>query len=175
MGDITIQKTDAIVNPSSTTLLEGGMIDSSIREICGEELTRECKKLNGCPIGQAKVTDAHNMMAKKIIHTASPIWRGGYFGEDKLLRKSYINSLNLALENNLKSISIPSISTGTHNFPLDKAASIAISAIYSFLDEYGDRIERVNIVCYDSKTYESYRNSIVSFETNTTKESSVAS
>ncbi len=157
MGDLLEQDVEVIVNSSNTTLLEGGAVDSAIRELCGEEIEEECKALNGCPIGQAKVTKAYNITASQIIHTASPIWRGGFFNEEKLLAASYWNSLDKALELNAKTIAFPSISTGTRNFPLEKASHIAIETIYNFLKEYGQNLEMVYLVCHDSVTYESYR------------------
>ncbi len=157
MGDLVKQEVEVIVNSSSTTLLEGGAVDSAIREVCGREIEEECRALNGCPIGQVKVTKAYNITASQIIHTASPIWRGGFFNEEKLLAASYWNSLSKALELNAKTIAFPSISTGTRNFPLEQASHIAVETIYKFLKEYGERMEMVYMVCYDSLTYESYK------------------
>jgi len=157
MGDLLEQDVEIIVNSSSTTLLEGGAVDSAIREVCGDEIEDECRSLNGCPVGQVKVTKAYNMTASQIIHTASPIWRGGFFNEEKLLAASYWNSLNKALELNAKTIAFPSISTGTRNFPLEKASHIAVETIYNFLKESGQELKMVYLVCNDPVTYESYK------------------
>lgn len=163
LGDLLEQEVDAIVNPSNATLLEGGEIDSAIRLIGGEELKKACKSLHGCPVGEAKSTSAYNMKADHIIHTSSPIWRGGFFGEDKLLESSYKNSLKKAIELNIKTIAFPSLSTGSHNFPLEKAAAVAIRTICDFLDENEEVFERVYLVCYDRTLYESYKRAYFSY------------
>jgi len=155
-GDILEQKTQAIVNPCKTTLLEGGTIDKELRKRGKKLLEEECKKLNGCPIGEAKITKAFNLKAKYIIHTATVIWRGGIFGEEKLLESSYQNSLKKALENNITEISFPSLSTGTHNFPKKKAIKIAIKTIEKFLEE-NEEMKKVYIVCKNQDLYQAYK------------------
>lgn len=157
MGDLLRQDVEVIVNPSSATLLEGGAVDSAIRKACGEKLEEECRSLHGCPVGEAKITNAYNMKAKHIIHTPSPIWRGGFFNEEKLLASSYKSSLKRALELKAKTIAFPSLGTGTHNFPLEKASHIAIKSICNFLEENENDFEGVYLVCYDSKLYGNYR------------------
>jgi len=157
MGDILEQEVEAIVNPSSATLLEGGLVDSAIRKLGGEQLKNECKILHGCPVGEAKVTSAYNLKAKHIIHTPSPIWRGGFFNEEKLLKDSYHNSLKRAIELGAKTIAFPSISTGTHNFPLEKASALAVETICNFLEGHEEKLQMVYLVCYDTQAYESYR------------------
>lgn len=154
-GDILEQRTEAIVNPCKTTILEGGAIDRELRRIGGELLKEECKKLNGCPIGEAKITKAFNLKTDYIIHTATVIWRGGMFEEEKLLESSYKNCLEKALENNISEISFPSLSTGTHMFPKKKAVEIAIKTIEMFLEE-NKELKKVYIVCKDKETYNAY-------------------
>ena len=165
MGDLLRQDVEAIVNPSSATLLEGGEVDSIIRRTGGKKLEEECKNLHGCPVWEAKTTNAYNMRAKYIIHTPSPIWRGGFFEEEKLLASSYQSSLKRALELEVKTVAFPSLSTGTHNFPLEKASYIAIESLCSFLEENGRDLEGVYLVCYDSKVYDSYRKAYLSYTT----------
>ncbi len=157
MGDLLEQEVEVIVNPSSATLLEGGQVDSAIRKLGGRELEDECKSLHGCPIGEAKVTSAYNLKAKHIIHTPSPIWRGGFFNEEKLLKDSYTNSLKRALELGTKTIAFPSLSTGTHNFPLEKASKLAVESICNFLEDHEEKLQMVYLVCYDTQSYDYYR------------------
>lgn len=157
MGDILTQEVEAIVSPASATLLEGGAVYNAIRKAGGKDLEEDCKNLHGCPVGKAKVTNAYNLKAKHLIHTTSPIWRGGFFNEEKLLASSYKNSLSRALELNVKTLAFPSLSTGTHKFPIDKASHIAVETICSFLEDEGETLEAVFLVCYDAKVYESYR------------------
>lgn len=154
-GDILEQKIEAIVNPCKTTLLEGGAIDRALRRIGGELLEEECKRLNGCPIGEAKVTKAFNLKADYIIHTATVIWRGGIFREEDLLEDSYKNCLKRALENNINEVAFPSLSTGTHMFPKEKAIEIAIKTIERFLEE-NEEVKKVHIICKDREIYEAY-------------------
>lgn len=163
MGDLLDQEVETIVNPTCTTLLEGGFIDSKIRKLGGDKLRKECQAHHGCAIGKAKITSAYNLKAKNIIHTSSPIWRGGFFNEEKLLRDSYENSLKKALEINTKSIAFPSLSTGTHEFPLDKAASIAIETILQFICKNEGGIENIYFVCLDEIVYRSYQKAYLNY------------
>ena len=155
IGDITEQKTDAIVNAANTSLLGGGGVDGAIHRATGKELLEECKTLNGCKTGEAKITKGYRLKAKYVIHTVGPVWNGGKYDEEKKLAGCYYNSLNLALENKIKSISFPSISTGAYRFPVDKAARIALGEINNFLKKHKE-IEKVNIVCFDEQTFGVY-------------------
>ncbi|GFI62065.1 O-acetyl-ADP-ribose deacetylase [Clostridiales bacterium] len=155
-GDIVRSKTDAIVNAANTSLLGGGGVDGAIHRAAGKELLEECEKLNGCKTGEAKVTKGYKLYAKYVIHTPGPIWRGGTRGEGELLASCYKNCLLAALENNVKSISFPSISTGVYRFPTEQAAEIAVNEILGFLYEHNE-IEQVNMVCYDENTYKAYK------------------
>lgn len=156
-GDITKQKVDAIVNAANTSLLGGGGVDGAIHRTAGPKLLEECKTLGGCPTGEAKKTAGYNLPAKFVIHTVGPIWRGGKSNEDNLLANCYINSLELAVKNNTKTIAFPAISTGVYRFPLERATKIAISEVRKFLDK-NKTIEKVIFVCFDDAIYKTYEN-----------------
>ena len=155
-GDIVKAKTDAIVNAANTSLLGGGGVDGAIHKAAGPMLLEECKKFNGCPTGEARITPGFKLSAKYVIHTPGPIWRGGGKGEDELLASCYKNCLKLAVENNIKTIAFPSISTGVYRFPVEQAAEIAVNEILGFLYEH-DEIDSVTMVCYDENTYKVYK------------------
>jgi O-acetyl-ADP-ribose deacetylase (regulator of RNase III) len=154
-GDITKQKVDAIVNAANTTLLGGGGVDEAIHRAAGKELLEECKTLDGCKTGEAKLTRGYNLPAKYIIHTVGPVWTGGKNNEDELLASCYRNSLKLAVENGIKSIAFPAISTGVYSFPLERATKIAIDEVSKFLND-NDEIEKVIFVAFDDSTHNCY-------------------
>jgi len=156
-GDITRQETDAIVNAANRSLLGGGGVDGAIHRAAGRQLYEECKTLNGCETGEAKITGGYNLKAKYVIHTPGPVWNGGKYDEVNHLKNCYYNSLKLAVENNINSISFPAISTGVYRFPADKAAEIAVSTVISFL-ELNPSIEKVIFVCFDTEMYNLYVN-----------------
>ena len=156
VGDITQQKVDAIVNAANTTLLGGGGVDGAIHRAAGPRLLEECRTLNGCKTGEAKITKAYNLSAKFVIHTVGPIWNGGQQNEDELLRNCYKNSLELASDNQIRFIAFPAISTGVYRFPLERGANIAINEVKSFL-ERSDFIAKVIFCCFDEKTYQAYK------------------
>lgn len=155
LGDITKLEVDAIVNAANNTLLGGGGVDGAIHRAAGPELLEECRKLNGCETGKAKITKGYKLPAKYVIHTVGPIWRGGNANEDELLASCYRNPLQLAVENNIKTIAFPSISTGAYRFPVKRAAQIAVDEIKAFLKN-NESIEKVFMVCFDKKTMEAY-------------------
>ena len=154
-GDITRQAVDAIVNAANTSLLGGGGVDGAIHRAAGPELLAECRTLNGCKTGQAKITGGYRLPAKHVIHTPGPIWRGGERGEAELLASCYRSCLTLAAENGCRTVDFPSISTGVYHFPLEKAAPIAIGTIAEFLTGHPE-IDRVRMVCFDARTESAY-------------------
>ena len=151
-GDITRQKPDAIVNAANNSLLGGGGVDGAIHQAAGEELLAECRTLNGCETGEAKITKGYNLPAKYVIHTVGPIWRGGNNNEKQLLASCYKNCLKLASENNLRTIAFPSISTGAYRFPPEPAAEIALTEIIRFLKS-NSTIEKVFVVCFSEDSF----------------------
>jgi O-acetyl-ADP-ribose deacetylase (regulator of RNase III) len=155
LGDITKINVDAIVNAANTTLLGGGGVDGAIHRAAGPALLEECRKLGGCPTGQARITKGYRLPAKFVIHTVGPVWRGGNDNEDQLLASCYRNSLKLVVEHGIKTIAFPSISTGAYRFPVKRAAKIAINEIKHFLAN-DDSIEKVYIVCFDPQTMDAY-------------------
>jgi len=158
-GDITKQTVDAIVNAANCSLLGGGGVDGAIHRAAGPELLAECRTLNGCETGKAKITRGYRLPAKYVIHTPGPIWHGGNSGEAELLASCYRSCLTLASQNGCKTVDFPSISTGVYHFPLDKAAKIAIGTISEYLKDHGE-IERVRMVCFDYRTFEQYGNAL---------------
>lgn len=151
-GDITKFKGDAIVNAANTGLVGGGGVDGAIHRAAGPELDVACRKLHGCPTGEAKVTPGFNLPAKFVIHTPGPIWRDGSFEEPKLLRNCYENSLKRAVENHCQTVAFPSISTGIYGYPLADACDIAVSTIRHF-----DAPLQVTMVAYDEATYSAFK------------------
>ncbi len=154
-GDITQLKVDAIVNAANTTLLGGGGVDGAIHRAAGKDLLEECKNLNGCKTGEAKITSGYYLPAKYVIHTVGPVWNGGKHNEDLLLANCYRNSLKLAVGNGIKSIAFPAISTGVYRFPLERATEIAIDEVTEFLND-NDEIEEVIFVAFDDRTFHCY-------------------
>lgn len=154
-GDITKQNVDAIVNAANNSLLGGGGVDGAIHRAAGPDLLEECKKLNGCETGKAKITKGYLLPAKYVIHTVGPVWRGGNHNEPELLKQCYHNCLVLAKENNIKSISFPSISTGAYGYPIEQASEIALNEIMNFL-KTNSSIEKIIIVCFGKEPFTVY-------------------
>jgi O-acetyl-ADP-ribose deacetylase (regulator of RNase III) len=155
-GDITKLKVDAIVNAANTSLLGGGGVDGAIHRTAGPELLEFNKKLGGCKTGEAKLSPGFNLPAKFIIHTVGPVWNGGKNNEENLLANCYRNSIKLAIENKIRTIAFPAISTGVYHFPLERATKIAITEVKKFL-ENNESIEKVIFVCFDEETFEVYK------------------
>lgn len=154
-GDITTLNVDAIVNAANNSLLGGGGVDGAIHIAAGKKLLEECIKLNGCQTGKAKITKGYNLKAKHVIHTVGPIWKGGKNSEDKLLISAYNNSLELAINNNIKTIAFPNISTGVYNFPKERAAIIAVHTVKNFLSK-NNSIDKVIFAIFDKENLEIY-------------------
>lgn len=158
-GDITLQKTDAIVNAANSSLMGGGGVDGAIHRAGGPEILEECKEIvkkqGRLPTGQAVITAGGNLPAKYVIHTVGPIFSKGKSGQAELLKSCYIESLKLAASKNLETISFPSISTGVYRYPLDQAAPIAVSAVKEFLNQPGS-IKKVVFVLFNDETLNAY-------------------
>ena len=163
LGDITKQQVDAIVNAANTSLLGGGGVDGAIHRAAGPQLLAECRTLNGCRTGEAKITKGYKLPAKYVIHTPGPVWHGGSKNEPELLASSYNSCLKLDVENGCKTVDFPSISTGVYHFPLEKASVIAINTIAAFLKSHPE-IEQVRMVCFDEKTKVHYDRAIAALE-----------
>ena len=162
-GDITKQAVDAIVNAANCSLLGGGGVDGAIHRAAGPELLAECRTLNGCATGQAKITKGYRLPAKYVIHTPGPVWHGGSRGEAELLASCYRSCLTLAREHGCKTVDFPSISTGVYHFPLEQAAEIAISTIAAFL-ETAPELQQVRMVCFDARTKAHYDRALARLE-----------
>jgi O-acetyl-ADP-ribose deacetylase len=155
-GDITMLAVDAIVNAANTTLLGGGGVDGAIHRAAGLELVAECRTLGGCEPGQAKITRGYGLPARFVIHTVGPIWRGGERGEAQILTKCYQNSLQLAVENEIKTIAFPAISCGAYGYPIQEAAHIALTTTREFLAS-AENIHKVIFVLWGDDVYDAYR------------------
>ena len=161
-GDITLCKVDAVVNAANRALLGGGGVDGAIHRAAGLELLKECVALPElepgvrCQTGDAKLTRAYHLPAKYVIHTVGPVYRDGLHGEAEKLCDCYQHSLELAVQNNCRSIAFPAISTGVYHFPPQKAAEIAVATVKEFLADHSDL--KVLFVCFDHRTSEIYRN-----------------
>lgn len=154
-GDITKIMVDAIVNAANNTLLGGGGVDGAIHRAAGRELYEECLTLNGCETGDAKITKGYRLPAKYVIHTVGPIWQGGFRDEAILLSKCYLKSLELARENNIKTLAFPSISTGAYGYPIKEASIIALETTIKFLKENA-LPEVVIFVCFSNDDFLTY-------------------
>ena len=154
-GDITTLNIDAIVNAANTSLLGGGGVDGAIHRTAGNQLLEECKTLNGCPTGEAKLTKGYLLPAKFVIHTVGPVWNGGNRNENELLKSCYTRSLQIAKEQDLDTIAFPNISTGVYRFPKHKAAQIAITTTIDFL-KTNDTPKKVIFAIFDEENLQIY-------------------
>ncbi|MDD4984431.1 MAG: O-acetyl-ADP-ribose deacetylase [Dehalococcoidales bacterium] len=159
-GDITKQDTEAVVNAANSSLMGGGGVDGAIHRAGGPAILEECKKIvsrqGRLPTGKAVITTGGNLRARYVIHTVGPVWRGGDKGEPELLTSAYQESLRLAVENRLRSISFPSISTGIYGYPVGQAAKVAVGTVVGFLQQGPAALEEVVFVLFDSETFAAY-------------------
>jgi O-acetyl-ADP-ribose deacetylase (regulator of RNase III) len=155
-GDITKLLVDAIVNAANETLLGGGGVDGAIHRAAGPELLEECRTLDGCATGEAKITKGYRLPAKWVIHTVGPVWNGGKHHEDTLLASCYRNSLALAAKHSIRTIAFPCISTGVYRFPSERAAQIALREINHFL-QGNAMLEKVISVCFGKTDFTIYQ------------------
>jgi O-acetyl-ADP-ribose deacetylase (regulator of RNase III) len=146
---------DAVVNAANQTLLGGGGVDGAIHRAAGPQLLDECRRLNGCPTGQAKITKGYRLPARHVIHTVGPIWSGGRRGEPELLASCYRESLKLASAHQLKTIAFPAISCGVYGYPLDAAVKIAVRECADYLARDG-AIENITFACFDATSLAAY-------------------
>lgn len=155
-GDITQLYVDAIVNAAKKSLLGGGGVDGAIHRAAGSELLEECKTLGGCETGEAKITKGYDLPAKHVIHTVGPVWHGGDENEAELLASCYMNSLQLAEQQGLRSIAFPCISTGVYGYPKQQAAAIAVNVCKMFASN-AESLKEIIFSCYDDESIAIYR------------------
>lgn len=162
-GDITKIKVDAIVNAANSSLMGGGGVDGAIHRAGGPAILEECRKIvakqGGCKTGEAVITNAGNLPSKFVIHTVGPVWNGGKKNEEIKLADSYKNSLQLASDNDCKTIAFPNISTGIYSFPKSLAAKISVKTVSEFLST-NNNIDKVVFVCFDSENFELLKNQV---------------
>ena len=165
-GDITEQEVDAIVNAANSSLMGGGGVDGAIHRKGGPAIKEEAKKIRqtlypeGLPTGEAVITTAGNLPAKKVIHTVGPVWRGGSYGEPGLLRRAYWNALERAREAGLRTVAFPSISTGAYGYPIEKAAPLALRTVREYIKQYPDAFDEIRFVLFASSDYAVYEKAL---------------
>ena len=158
-GDITKLHVDAIVNAANESLLGGGGVDGAIHRAAGPELLEECRKIGGCPTGEARITRGYRLAARHVIHTVGPVWRGGRHHEAALLASCYRESLRLAVQNGVKSIAFPAISCGVYGYPPEEAAPVAVSEVARFVREHPE-IDRVIFSCFGDEVCHAFEHAL---------------
>lgn len=156
-GDITTLEVDAIVNAANTSLLGGGGVDGAIHRAAGPGLLAECRRIGGCPTGEARMTDGHDLPARHVIHTVGPVWQGGDAGEAELLAACYRNSLALAQQAGCTSVAFPAISCGVYGYPHDQAVGIAVATTRQWLRDHDHSLQTVVFACFDADMARRYR------------------
>jgi O-acetyl-ADP-ribose deacetylase (regulator of RNase III) len=163
-GNIVEQAVDAIVNAANTSLLGGGGVDGAIHRAAGPELLAECRAIGGCPTGEARITKGHRLKARYVIHTVGPVYRGSP-GDAELLANAHRNSLQLAVQHNIRTLAFPAISTGIYGYPLDEAAQVALRTVIEFV-QHTTAIERVRFVLWDEQAYTAFANALAALMDN---------
>jgi O-acetyl-ADP-ribose deacetylase (regulator of RNase III) len=161
-GDITKLQVDAIVNAANSRLAGGGGVDGAIHRAGGPAIMAECRKIGGCPTGEAVITTGGNLTARYVIHTVGPVYKNGNSGEPQLLKNAYANSMKLAEAKAVKSVAFPSISTGVYGYPIEDASKIALATV---IDHLRGRtgIEKVVFVLFSGHDFEVYIQNMQSF------------
>lgn len=159
VGDITTQETDAIVNAANSSLLGGGGVDGAIHRAGGPKILEACRKLGGCPTGEARITTGGNLKARYVIHTVGPVYHDGKRREAELLSNAYRNSLALASQHKLRSVAFPSISTGAYGYPMEEASQIALKTVTDYVKGHAD-IGLVRFVLFGLPAYQTYEKTL---------------
>jgi O-acetyl-ADP-ribose deacetylase (regulator of RNase III) len=158
-GDITRQDTDAIVNAANPSLLGGGGVDGAIHRAGGPQILEECRKIGGCPPGEARITTGGQLQANYVIHTVGPIYHGGQRGEAQTLTSAYRSSLEVASQHGIKTVAFPSISTGAYGYPINLAAPLALETVMAYLEAHPE-IELVRFVLFGRAAYKAYEKAL---------------